>query len=164
MFDEEPVKIVVDLPNHWATGGEGIWARHLGGDEYEIDNVPFYAYGLNYRDVVRATTTDPSLKPQIKEVLRPSGHRTLRIIFLNKAAEDQQQPYLEELKRYGVSLERANETLLAIDIPPEGRYGDLTEYLASLEQRGVLSYETCEERVAGRFDEGLSSEDSGSAG
>lgn len=130
----------------------GTWARDLGDDEYEIDNVPFYAYGLNYRDVVRAIADDPSLKPQVKAVIRKSGHRTLRIIFLGDLKEEEQQPYLDQIRTFGASLERAHRTYLAIDIPPEGSYEDLASYLASLEDRKVLSYETCEEQVPGSFD------------
>ena len=152
MADEDLVKIVVDLPNHWATGGEGLWARDLGGDQYEIDNVPFYAYGLNYRDVVRAVADDPSLKPRVKAVIQKSGHRTLRIIFPGDLNEDEQQPYLDQIRTFGASLERAHTTYLAIDIPPEGSYEELAMYLASLERREVLSYETCEEQVPGGFD------------
>jgi hypothetical protein len=163
MGDEDRVKIVVDLPNHWATGGEGLWARHLGGDEYELDNIPFYAYGLNYGDVVSARTDDPSLKPQVKEIVRSSGHRTLRIIFLDHSSEDYQRPYLDEIERYGASLERAHGTLVAIDVPPTGQYQELTQYLAALEQQGALSYETCEMRVPGSFDEDPNSSDSDAA-
>jgi hypothetical protein len=40
-------KLVVELGYHWSgIGGEGIWARPMGGDLYEVDNIPFYAYGL----------------------------------------------------------------------------------------------------------------------
>ena len=43
MSDAGLVKIHVDLPNHWATGGESMWATPLGFDLYRIENVPFYA-------------------------------------------------------------------------------------------------------------------------
>jgi hypothetical protein len=27
------------------------WARHLGQNEYELDNLPWYAYGISLGDV-----------------------------------------------------------------------------------------------------------------
>ena len=75
------VRVHVDLPHHWATSGESMWARALGNDLYELDNVPFGAYGLNYGDVVFATPDGPGLAPEIRSVVELSGHRTLRVFF-----------------------------------------------------------------------------------
>lgn len=37
--DPDLTKLHIDLPNHWATGGESLWARSLGDDLYEeIEN------------------------------------------------------------------------------------------------------------------------------
>jgi hypothetical protein len=30
------LKVYVDLPNHWYTGGESLWAKSLGDDLYEM--------------------------------------------------------------------------------------------------------------------------------
>ena len=60
--------IHVDLPNHPTACGESMWAVDLGDDLYELRNVPFLAYGLNYGDVVRATQDGPGLKPEIRSV------------------------------------------------------------------------------------------------
>jgi hypothetical protein len=92
------VKVNVDLPNHWATGGESMWARPLGDDLYELQNVPFYAYGLNYLDIVYAVAASPDLKPEIQSVRRPSGHRTLHVMVGECVPEDQQAPLLQRLK------------------------------------------------------------------
>jgi hypothetical protein len=53
--DDELTQVHIDLPNHWAVGGEAMWARALGGNRYRIENVPFYAYGLNFYDVVEGS-------------------------------------------------------------------------------------------------------------
>ena len=66
-------KVHIDLPNHWGTGGESMWARALAEDRYEIRNVPFYAYGLNFLDVVLANSDDPDLKPEVRRVVQASG-------------------------------------------------------------------------------------------
>jgi hypothetical protein len=152
MGKENLTKLHVDLPNHWATGGESMWAHVLGNDLYEIDNVPFYAYGINYRDVVYAISDAPDLKPEIKSVVKRSGHQTLRVIFLSPLSEDRQAPYLDRIKTFDASIERANTTYVAIDVPPSGDYDGLCDYLHSTEAQEVLEYETCEERVSGSFD------------
>jgi Domain of unknown function (DUF4265) len=66
--EESLTKVYIDLPNHWATGGESMWALPLGGDLYEIRSAPFYAYGINWGDIVRAHSQDPTLKPEVREV------------------------------------------------------------------------------------------------
>ena len=57
--DEELVKIHIDLTGNADSGGEAMWAKALGGDLYEVRNVPFHAYGLNCFDVVRAVELYP---------------------------------------------------------------------------------------------------------
>jgi hypothetical protein len=153
MGEENLAKLRVDLPNHLATGGDSMWARVLENDLYEIDNIPFYAYGINYRDVVYATSDAPDLKPEIRNVVKRSGHQTLRIIFKSGISKDKQAPYLEYIRTAGASIERASESYLAIEVPPSAGWEELRAYLDRLKGQQVLEYETCEERVPGSFDE-----------
>lgn len=85
---ESLTKLYIDLPNHWAVGVESVWAQPLGDDLYEIRNVPFYAYGLNYSDIVRARSEDPDLKPEVIEVIKENGHSTIRVYFSRELIED----------------------------------------------------------------------------
>jgi hypothetical protein len=149
--DSKLTKIVIDLPGHWATGGEGIWAKSLGKDLFQIDNIPFHAYGLNLGDIVEAIEPSPELKPQVTKVVKASGHRTLRIIFEKEYAEEQQAPYIKEMKDMGVGVERNNSVLLALDVPPEIDYQMICNHLSKLEKYCVLNYETCEVRIPGTF-------------
>ena len=101
-------KVHVDLPNHWAAGGESFWAAELGGDRYRIENVPCYAYGLNYHDVVEAKAAAPDLKPSVLRVVERSGHRTIRILFGKDVAEEDRLVRLRSLDDLHVSFERCN--------------------------------------------------------
>ena len=150
--DPEQTKVHIDLPNHWATGGEAMWAKSLGDDLYVIDNVPFYAYGINYGDVVRATADGPDLKASVREVVRASGHSTLRIFFDTLALEKQLE-VLGQLENLNASYERATDAYVAIDIKPTGDAQKVRELLAELEALELLEYETCEARVEGSFDD-----------
>ena len=162
MSDEKLTKLHIDLPNHWATGGESMWAESLGQDLYRIRNVPFFAYGINFYDVVRATTDSPELKPEIREVVEPSGHRTLRLIFKRNVDREKQVALLDQLQKFKATYERADEINVAIDIEPDGSYNDVFDQLDEWENEGLLSFETCETRLEGSFD-GLPEDDENDA-
>ncbi len=153
MAEESLVKIHIDLPHHWAIGGESLWAEALGGDRYRLRNVPFYAYGLNFEDVVIA---EPRAEPQIPEIIsvvERSGNETLRLYFDESVSREEQIVLLEGICVIGASYERADETFVAIDINQRGKYVDVYDHLQSLEDSGKLSFETCEMRIMGSFDD-----------
>lgn len=158
MSEEELTKIYIDLPNHWAIGGESMWAKFLGDDLYQIENVPFYAYGLNYLDIVRATPDSPDLKPEIREVVKASGHRTLRVIFFKATDNAHQVTLLESLEKYQASYERADDINVAIDVKAGGDYNAVYDQLEEYIDKGFLSFETCEARIEGSFDDALDEE------
>lgn len=129
-----------------------MWAEDLGGDLFKVRNVPFYAYGLNFHDVVRATPDGPDLKPEVREIVEPGGHRTLRVFFEESYPEDKRVDLLKQLNGYRAYFERVTSTYFAIDIEPEGSYQKVCDQLWAWEKAGFLSYETCEARVPGSFD------------
>jgi hypothetical protein len=151
-MEENLEKIIIDLPNHWATGGEGLWSTPLGNDLYRIENVPFFAYGLNFHDIVRAIPNNPDENPYILEVVEPSGHKTLRVIFETED-NDLQVKLLGTLSKFGATYERANAINVAIDISKSGDYNATYDQLEIYIDQGHLSFETCEPRVEGSFDD-----------
>lgn len=153
MSEENLEKIHADLPNHWAIGGESIWATPLGNDLYRIENVPFYAYGLNFLDVVYATPDSGDTIPEIRKVVNPSGHRTYRILFSKDTAREKQKELLDSLTKYEASYERADSTLVAVDIKPSGDYLAVYNQLDKYADEEYLGFETCEARVDGSFDD-----------
>lgn len=152
MNEEGLEKIHIDLPNHWAIGGESLWAEPLGNDLYKIENVPFYAYGLNFHDIVRATADSDELKPEIRELIETSGHRTFRLFFKKHIHKERQTEIIETFKELHVSCERANDIYIALDMKPAGNYQAVFDKLEELEQDDVLGFETCEARIQGSFD------------
>ena len=152
MADDAPTKIHIDLPNHWAIGGESFWATHLGGDRYRLENVPFYAYGLNFLDIVRATPDSEETIPEIREVVRRSGRKTIRVMFEETVDRERQAKLLDSLSEFEANYERADACLVAIDIKPEGSMQAVFDKLEAYEKDGLLDFETCETRVEGSFD------------
>ncbi|MEQ8336157.1 MAG: DUF4265 domain-containing protein [Cyclobacteriaceae bacterium] len=146
-------KVHIDLPNHWAIGGESMWAEPLGNDLYRIENVPFYAYGLNFHDIVRATADSDELKPEIRELIESSGHRTFRVFFKKHIEREQQEEILNSMNDLTISYERANSTYFALDMQPEGNYQAVFDRLDELEKQNILGFETCETRFEGSFDD-----------
>jgi len=150
--DEGLTKIIVDLPNHFFVGAESMWASPLGDDLFEIRNIPCYAYGLNFLDVVRAVARDSDSKPEVLELIRPSGHRTLRVIFLDERSKPEQFELLRQLSDLGGTFEAATPSHFAIDVEPDGDYGAVCDRLSGWESEGILNYETCEARNPNDFD------------
>jgi hypothetical protein len=147
------VKIYVDLPNHWGVAGEAMWARPVGQHRYEIRNVPFHAFDLNFLDVVEAAPEGSDPRPRVRRVIRRGGHQTLRVVFHESALLEERIPLLRELRAHGASFEGASQSYFAIDVEPGGDYRAVVDQLARWQQEGILRYESCEARVPGSFDE-----------
>lgn len=153
MSEEKLEKIHIDLPKHWAISGESLWATPLGNDLYRIENIPFFAYGLNFLDIVLATPDSDELKPEIRKVVTPSGRRTYRVIFKKDIEREKQLALLESLEQYEASYERADGINVAIDIKPTGDHIAVYDQLDVYEEEGYLSFETCEARAEESFDD-----------
>ena len=153
MKEEKLEKIHVDLTNHWAIVGESFWATPLGNDIFRLENVPFYAYGLNFHDVVRATSDSTEYKPEIREVIEPSGHRTFRVYFEKTINREKQEEILDSMKNLGVTYERANEIYFSLDLEAEGDYQAVFDKLDEFERNNVLEFETCDAKIEGSFDD-----------
>lgn len=152
MKEESLEKIHIDLPNHWAIGGESLWATPIGNDLYKIENIPFYAYGLNFHDVVRATPDSEEFIPEIREVVKVSGHKTFRVFFKKHIDRVQQEKILDTLSEFTISYERCNKIYFSLDMQPSGDYQKVFDRLDELEKENVLGFETCQERISGSFD------------
>jgi hypothetical protein len=156
-WTEDPAgltKIRVPLPNHSLVGGESIWARQIAEDRYELRNVPFHAYDLNFLDVVEAVAETDDGKPTVRRVTRRSGHRTLRVCFHESSLLEERLPLLMLLRPQGATFEGASERYFAIDVEPYGDYLAVCAQLQEWAQQGVLWFETCQARAPGSFDEG----------
>ncbi|MEL6972176.1 MAG: DUF4265 domain-containing protein [Bacteroidota bacterium] len=153
MREDGLVKIHIDLPHHWATSGEAMWATPLGNDLFLIENIPFHAYGLNFHDIVRATPDSSDQIPEIRELVQPGGHRTFRVFFHNHISRKKQEEVLDSLKDLTISYERANRIYFSLDMQPGGNYQAIFAALEELTEKNILEFETCEARKEGSFDD-----------
>ncbi|WP_164008419.1 DUF4265 domain-containing protein [Pyxidicoccus trucidator] len=115
---DDRVKVVVKLDkdehDYPPADYEGLWARPLGDGVFQIDNVPFFARGIAWGDIVSASMVEQELRFQ--EVVRPSGHSTLRLIIHDEQDVPSVKALLEKL---GCSIERSHiPGLISVDVPP----------------------------------------------
>ena len=101
-----------------STNVETLWATSLGEDAFELDNSPFYAYGVSWKDVVFAPFDSTEGFPSFQNVIHKSGHRTVRLIF-DPPVEDGNSSdlILQGLVSLGCTYEGANRGFMSIDIP-----------------------------------------------
>ena len=118
---------------------EGLWAKPLGKDQYELRSIPLITPNLNFKDVVHIRASSVNGRHYIGEVVCRSGHKSYGIGF-----EDVDEPQMHEILnklesmqvRYESSFE--GEELFAIDIAPECDYIGICNYLKVLEQQKTL--------------------------
>ena len=75
----------------------------LDDGTYQIDNVPFYAYGINHKDIVSVVASDDTGLPIVKEVVIASGHNTIRVFFSDDVDTEKQETVISEIEKLNVS-------------------------------------------------------------
>ncbi len=121
--DSEPQLVKVEFRTD--DDVETLWAEPLGDDRYRIDNTPFYAYGVSWRDVVLAEPQAGAF-PIFASVVEKSGHRTVRVIVTDAGALERLQSGILAL---GCTFEGAWQELICIDVPPEVDLESVRQFL-----------------------------------
>lgn len=146
-------QIYVDTPNHWKWDNEMLWARKLGENLYEIMSIPYAAYGLNKGDVVETKPCNDTKMARVESVANVSGHRTVRVIFVNRLMPLEERANLMDglQSEFGCEFERVNDNYYTIDIAGPVAHEKLCQNLSRLQTGGIIAYETCEPRETGSF-------------
>ena len=76
MEDSSTIKILMQEDENVET----LWGERVGTNSYRVDNSPFWAYGVSWKDVIEAHP-DPDGMLRMTRVVEKSGHRTVRIMF-----------------------------------------------------------------------------------
>jgi len=138
---DERVKVVVKLEkdedDYPPADYEGLWALPVGEGLFQIANVPFFAKGIAYGDIVSATVEQQELR--FREVVRSSGHSTLRLIIYDEKDIPSVRELLEEL---GCDIERSHiPELLSVDVPPTVSLAVVKRHLDEGEAQARWGYE-----------------------
>ena len=137
------VKIQAEIAGLEGLDGEQLWAEPLGDDLYRIESLPFYAYDVHFRDIIRAVQRAPDDELlTVVEVVRPSGYKTLRVMFDMELPHEEVEHLLGALTARKVEYEHSEGYFYALNVPPDADYEGVCRMLWSLENAGSLNYET----------------------
>lgn len=103
------------------------WATPLGRNRYRLENSPFFAFGVSYRDIVEAKPTADEPRPVFIRVVERGGHSTVRV------ATDGDDPIPKKvvapLLKLGCTYEGARPSYLCFDVPPGVKLPQVVESL-----------------------------------
>jgi hypothetical protein len=136
---ESEQKIFIKLPSHSWHGyeTESLWSE-IDGNFNRIINIPFYAKGISYGDIV-TVRNEKDLKV-IENVVKKSGHSTYRIFSLTSEG-DKLDFYWKLLEELGCSYEQATTNLFAVDVPPQTDINKVYEILQLGEKYNIWEFE-----------------------
>jgi hypothetical protein len=125
-----PVKVLFELEQDDSgfppETHETLWAIPTDGG-YRLDNVPFFAKGVAYGDVVAGSLIEGD-NIGFSSVVRPSGHSTCRVVLVDDDADVKAaRRIFEEL---GCSTELSHLSgYFAVDVPAEVAMSDVLAIL-----------------------------------
>ena len=121
---------------------EGLWAEPLGGDQYRIDNTPWFVRNLATDDVVRAVA-DPDGILWATDRVQWSGRMTIRVVPRRAGPlGGDRQAVLDAFKPYGVSGEGIEQYgMVALDISPDADLLAVKSLLGMGQEDGRWDYE-----------------------
>lgn len=145
--DHVKIRVVMNIPD--GPQSEGLWAIPTDKpDHYEVNNIPYYAYGINAHDIVRCTAPP---ERRVLEVIKPSGHRTLRIMFQPNTKTSVMNGVVMSLVQKGGHPDLGFPGFLSLDVAPHNDYDQIFTYLKDLNDQGLLKFESAEQQVEGSF-------------
>ncbi len=104
---------------------EEVEAAEVGDDQFRLETVPSFAFGLAKGDVVRAEHYGAAL--WIEELVRPAGHSTVRVIALGANTVESPERVLED---FGcVTAPTVIDGMIAVDVPPVVDFESVRSYL-----------------------------------
>ena len=122
---------------------EGVWARPLGGDQYELDNVPWFVRGVAFGDRVRAEQDSDGVLA-VTEVVEWSGRYTIRVAPLGEGSpEELIREVIAAFTNLGVECENARPgwSLVALDVPWDADIPMIKSILREGEKQGRWGFE-----------------------
>ncbi len=137
---DQYVKVLFDLEQdedgYPPATAETLWAVRVGDGLFQIDNIPFFVHGIAVNDIVSAT---PEEIFRYKEVVRPSGHGTIRLIV---SETSDVQAVRDLFRQLGCSSELSHlPHLIAVDVPPSVSPQELKKVLDAGQEQDRWGYE-----------------------
>ncbi len=148
---QEFVQVVVPLerePGEDGPEAEWVWAEPLGMSRYRLESSPFFAYGLSCGDVVRAVESAPGEPPEVLEVERKGGHRTIRVALAPQwdVGSPDVDRFLDGFLEMGCTYEGLPPKLVALSVPADVDVAAVVERLQAPYRDGLLLWEWADPR------------------
>src|SRR6218665_195479 len=118
---------------------ESVWAsKH--GENYKIDNIPFFISNIALGDIVSAEADDGGL--YFDSLIKPSGHSAIQIVFFDV---NQIERIAKELENLGCHWEGTHiKAYISVDIPPAIPFNKVRDYLKNQTSLKLIDYkEAC---------------------
>jgi hypothetical protein len=129
--------IHADLSDREPGWREQLWTRQVAEDRFEVSCLPFFTYGICYRDVV---TIDGN--HVVSAVVEKSGHRTLRAAIADRSDPHKLHEMLHGLVvDTGLPHKWLQGTYLSVDLARDVDPTPLVKVLEGPAQVGSLHWE-----------------------
>jgi len=125
-------QILIDLADHGMPDRyEAVLGRPVDGDAYELESIPWFAYGLARFDVVETVRRDEGLF--LQRIVRRSGHSTVRVAVADRSRLDEIHHLIHGvLESIAVPSEWHAAGFVSIDIRERSSEIELLSHLDSL--------------------------------
>lgn len=124
---------------------EVLWALTEAGLGYKLDNIPFYAQGISFGDIVEA---DPVPKGPLRfaRVVVHSRHSTIRVSLTDECPDKRPldlrtEELRSELHALGCGTELSHDGFFSVDVPPSAPLESVRDALSRGLAAGLWAYE-----------------------
>lgn len=124
---------------------EWLWGERIADDRARVCNVPFYAKGISFGDIVsiEQVSDGEASWHEFAGVVAQGGHSTYRLFVPEGIGHAAFERHWALLKAIGCSYESFGEKFLAVDVPPEADV-----------QTAYIAFEDGERAAVWEFEEG----------
>src|SRR5258708_25785776 len=147
------VRFELDWRDWHGSRAETLWAAFVSTEpdcsQLRLENSPFHATGIAYRDIVKVRPTEDSGLYQFEEVIERGGQATYMLLVEEKEEGSPRfHSYCKVLEEKGCSYESAHmkfsigrRLLLSVDVPPSADLFETFEVLKRGEADGVWMFQ-----------------------
>lgn len=130
-------KLTPDSDGYPPVSFESLWGIQKEEHLYQVDNTPYYLYGVSKGDWVLAHADENELIAD--SVAKQAGHSTVRVFASRK---EDKLAIKENLQRLGAVCSITSElSLFSVDIPPHVSFTAIDAYLSSITDDETIAYE-----------------------
>ena len=143
MNESQMVRVVFSLDAKQSGGieTERLWASPQPDGTYVLENSPFHAYGVSYRDAVYVNVENGNLV--FAKVARRGGHSTYRVRLPKGKDQGYFLEFWPQLAQLGCTYERTSDErqIYSLDLPPTVSVHAVYDVLTHLEEAGIAEFE-----------------------